>query len=475
MRARYTGQMPDGKSRYTGSYFRPITMFADPLLLARAQFGLNIGFHILFPSITIALAWILVYLRVRIEFTRNEWCKTAYRLWVKVFALSFALGVVSGITMSFQFGTNWPGFMSKAGNIAGPLLGYEVLTAFFLEATFLGVMLFGRDRVPAWMHTLAAFLVAFGTSASAFWILALNSWMQTPQGFEIIDGQLHATSWMAVIFNPSFPYRFTHMMIASGLTAAFLVAGISAFQLLRVRGFEPAQRMLRLGLLLAAVLAPLQILVGDLHGLNTLEHQPAKIAAIEAIWETERGAPLVLFAMPNETTRRNDYAISVPKGASWILTHEADGELKGLSEFGDKHPPVAPVFWSFRVMVGVGMLMLGLSWLGAWLLLRRREVPRWLLWVYSATTFSGWIGVLAGWLTTEIGRQPYVVYGVILTADTASEVPAAYIATTFVGYALTYALLLIAYMVVVTQLARKECEGKGRETSAIGAAGAQVS
>ena len=449
-------------------------MSADPFLLARAQFGLNIGFHILFPSITIALAWILVYLRVRIEFGRDAWCRAAYRLWVKVFALSFALGVVSGITMSFQFGTNWPGFMSQAGNIAGPLLGYEVLTAFFLEATFLGVMLFGRDRVPAWMHTLSAFLVALGTSASAFWILALNSWMQTPRGFNVIDGQLHATSWMAVIFNPSFPYRLAHMMIASGLTAAFLVAGISAFQLLRERNFEPAKRMLRLGVLVAAVLTPLQILVGDLHGLNTLEHQPAKIAAIEAIWETERGAPLMLFAMPNEKTRSNDYGIALPQGASLILTHKLDGELKGLSEFGDKHPPVAPVFWTFRVMVGVGLLMLAASWLGALLLLRRGEVPRWLLRAYSGMTFSGWIAVLAGWLTTEIGRQPYIVYGVILTADTASKVPAPYIATTLIGYALIYTLLLISYMVVLTQLARKEAEGKGRDLPMPGALDPQV-
>jgi len=449
-------------------------MPADPILLARAQFGLNIGFHILFPSITIALAWILVYLRVRIEFAGDSWCKPAYRLWVKVFALSFALGVVSGITMSFQFGTNWPGFMSKAGNIAGPLLGYEVLTAFFLEATFLGVMLFGRDRVPAWMHTLSSFLVAIGTSASAFWILALNSWMQTPQGFEVIDGQLHATSWMAVIFNPSFPYRLAHMMIASGLTAAFLVAGISAFQLLRNRKFEPAARMLRLGIMVAAILAPLQILVGDQHGLNTLEHQPAKIAAIEAIWDTERGVPLLLFAMPNKQTRSNDYAISLPKIASLILTHEIDGEVKGLSEFGDKHPPVATVFWTFRVMVGVGMLMLAASWLGVPSLIRRREIPKWLLLAYSGMTFSGWIAVLAGWLTTEIGRQPYIVYGVILTADTASAVPTRYIAATLVGYAVVYALLLVSYMVVLTQLARKEAEGKGRDEPLPGTLGPQV-
>jgi len=436
------------------------SMSADPLLLARAQFGLNIAFHILFPSITIALAWVLVYLRVRIERTAEAWLKRAYRLWVKIFALSFAMGVVSGITMSFQFGTNWPGFMQKAGNIAGPLLGYEVLTAFFLEATFLGVMLFGRDRVPAWLHTLSSFMVAIGTSFSAFWILALNSWMQTPQGFEIIDGQLHATDWWAIIFNPSFPYRFTHMMIASGLTAAFLVAGISAFQLLRNPRFESARRMMRLGIFVAAVLIPVQIFVGDLHGLNTLEHQPAKIAAIEGIWETESRVPLLLFALPNKEERRNDYAIAIPGMASFILTHDIDGEIKGLSEFAGKHPPVMQVFWSFRIMVGVGMLMLVLSWGALWYQLRRRESPRWLLLLFAGMTFSGWVAVLAGWLTTEIGRQPYLVYGVLTTAEAASDVPASHIAITLVGYALVYSLLLVSYMVVVTQLAIKEAAGE---------------
>ncbi|HUF22304.1 MAG TPA: cytochrome ubiquinol oxidase subunit I [Burkholderiales bacterium] len=439
-------------------------MLSDPLLLARAQFGLNIAFHILFPSITIALAWVLCYLRVRIARGGDGWLESAYRLWVKIFALSFALGVVSGITMSFQFGTNWPGFMEKAGNIAGPLLGYEVLTAFFLEATFLGVMLFGRDRVPGWLHTLSAFMVAIGTSLSAFWILALNSWMQTPQGFEMIDGQLHATDWWAIIFNPSFPYRLTHMMLASGLTAAFLVAGISAFQLLRNRSFEPARRMFRVGVVMAAALIPLQILVGDLHGLNTLEHQPAKVAAMEALWETERGAALVLFAVPNQTERRNDYAISIPKGASLILTHELDGEVLGLNAFGDAIPPVAPVFFSFRVMVGVGVLMLALSWLGVWFLWRR-ELPRWLLLSFAGMTFSGWVATLAGWLTTEIGRQPYVVYGVITTAETASDVPAAHIALTLTGYTVVYSLLLLSYMVVLTQLALKQADGEGEKNS----------
>jgi cytochrome d ubiquinol oxidase subunit I len=429
-------------------------MSADPLLLARAQFGLNIGFHILFPSITIALAWILVYLRVRIEFAGEAWCKPAYRLWVKVFALSFALGVVSGITMSFQFGTNWPGFMNKAGNIAGPLLGYEVLTAFFLEATFLGVMLFGRDRVPAWVHTLSALLVAIGTSASAFWILALNSWMQTPQGYEVIDGQLHATSWMAVIFNPSFPYRLAHMMIASGLTAAFLVAGISAFQLLRNRSFEPAVRMLRLGILVAAVLIPVQIWVGDQHGLNTLEHQPAKIAAMEALWKTETGMPLVLFAIPNEKTRQNDYAIEVPKLGSLVLRHDFDAEVKGLDAFAD-HPPVAPVFFAFRAMVGMGVLMIAISWLAVFFLFKRKTQPRLLLWSLAGFTFAGWIATLSGWLVTEIGRQPWLATGILRTADAAGKVGEALLGASLTAYILTYSLMFVAYMVVLTHLAGK--------------------
>ena len=327
----------------------------DTLLLARAQFGLNIAFHILFPTITIGLGWLLLYVRVRYERTRDPAWLRIYKLWVKVFALSFAMGVVTGITMSFQFGTNWPGFMAAVGNIAGPLLAYEVLTAFFLEATFLGVMLFGMNRVPAWLHILATVLVAFGTSVSAFWILALNSWMQTPTGHVVADGTLIAGDWLRVIFNPSFPYRLTHMMLASFLTAAFVVAGLSAWRLLKAPEDAAARGTLRTGALLAAILAPLQVLVGDLHGLNTLEHQPAKIAAVEAIWKTEKGVPLVLFAIPNEGQKRNDYAIQVPRLASFILKHDFDAELKGLDAFGANTPPVAPVFFAFRLMVGMGV------------------------------------------------------------------------------------------------------------------------
>src|SRR5919106_396761 len=363
----------------------------EALLLARIQFGLNIGFHILFPTITIGLAWLLMVFRVRYERTRDPAWLGTYKLWVKVFALSFAMGVVSGVVMSFQFGTNWPGYMNKVGNVAGPLLAYEVLTAFFLEATFLGVMLFGMNRISGRVHVTSAIIVAAGTTLSAFWILALNSWMQTPAGHVIEGGVLVAGSWLAVIFNPSFPYRLTHMLLASGITASFLVAGLSAWRLLQAPQDPSAQKTLRFGAHLAAVLVPIQIVVGDLHGLNTLEHQPAKIAAMEALWKTERGAPLTLLGFPNQENRSNDYAITVPKALSLILTHELEGEVKGLEEFGDDIPPVAPVFWAFRVMVGVGVLMLALAWVGSWIL--RKTIPRRLLWCFAGFTFSGWVAV----------------------------------------------------------------------------------
>jgi cytochrome d ubiquinol oxidase subunit I len=275
----------------------------EALILARVQFGLNIGFHILFPAITIGLSWLLVYFRVRYERTRDAAWLATYRLWVKVFALSFAMGVVTGVTMSFQFGTNWPGFMNSVGNIAGPLLAYEVLTAFFMEATFLGVMLFGMNRVPGWVHVLSAVAVAIGTTLSAFWILALNSWMQTPVGHVEVNGEIIAGSWLEVIFNPSFPYRLTHMLLASGITAAFLVAGLSAWRMLKAPEDDAARKTLRFGAHLAALLVPVQVVVGDLHGLNTLEHQPAKVAAMEAQWQTERGAALTLsgFRSPSPT------------------------------------------------------------------------------------------------------------------------------------------------------------------------------
>jgi cytochrome d ubiquinol oxidase subunit I len=424
----------------------------DTLLLARIQFGLNIAFHILFPTITIGLAWILVYFRVRYERSRDPAWLTTYKLWVKVFALSFAMGVVSGITMSFQFGTNWPGFMTAVGNIAGPLLAYEVLTAFFLEATFLGVMLFGMDRVSGRVHVASSIIVAAGTTLSAFWILALNSWMQTPTGHVEVDGELIAGSWLRVIFNPSFPYRLTHMLLASAITAAFVVAGLSAWRLLKAPGDAAARKTLVFGTHLAAVLVPLQIFVGDLHGLNTLEHQPAKIAALEAIWKTERGAALTLFGIPNEEEKRTDYAIMIPKAASLILAHDANAELKGLDAF-EHTPPVAPVFFAFRIMVGMGVLMLALAWIGT--LVLRKATPRWLLWCFAVFTFSGWVATLAGWLVTEIGRQPWLVTGILFTADAAGGATGAQLGASLTAYVITYAVLLVSYMVTLTHLAGK--------------------
>jgi cytochrome d ubiquinol oxidase subunit I len=431
----------------------------DAIVLARMQFAANITFHILFPTITIALGWTLLFFRWRWLRTREAAWLGAYRFWTKVFALSFALGVVSGIVMSFQFGTNWPGFMERVGNIAGPLLGYEVLTAFFLEASFLGIMLFGHGRVSERVHLIATFLVAFGTTMSAFWILALNSWMQTPAGFEIRDGEFFATSWLEIIFNPSFPYRLAHVLLASGLTVAFLLAGVAAWQVLRGKAQAWTARVLRTGLTLGAVLIPLQIVAGDLHGLNTLEHQPQKVAAMEGVWQTEKGAPLLLFAWPDEATRSNRFEIGIPKLASLILTHDADGEIRGLDEFKGAHPPVAPIFWGFRVMVGTGMLMLAFSWAGWWLLRRRgwqpQALPRALLWGLAGMSFSGWVATVAGWYVTEIGRQPFIVYGLLRTADVASGVPSPMIALTLALYVTLYLALIVAYIAVLRYMAEK--------------------
>jgi cytochrome d ubiquinol oxidase subunit I len=427
----------------------------DPVLLARIQFAANISFHILFPTITIALGWFLLYFKWRFLRSGDQAWLDAYYFWVKVFALSFALGVVSGLTMSFQFGTNWPGFMETVGNIAGPLLAYEVLTAFFLEASFLGIMLFGRQRVGERLHTLATFLVAAGTTASAFWILALNSWMQTPAGFEMIDGQAHATDWWQVIFNPSFPYRLVHMLLASGLTAAFLVAGLSAYRWLAGQHGEDVRHALRTAVFVAAGLIPLQILAGDFHGLNTLEHQPAKVAAMEGIWQDQRRAPALIFAIPNEAERRNDYAIGIPGLASLILTHDLDGELKGLDSFRGEHPPVAPVFYAFRVMVGIGVLMLLVAWWGGWTLWRSGRLRTLQLRMLVAMSFSGWVATLAGWYVSEIGRQPWLVTGVLKTADAASAVPAAYIGMSLAAWLALYLVLLGAYVSVLFLMARK--------------------
>ena len=429
----------------------------DTLILARLQFALNITFHILFPTITIALGWLVLFMLWRWRRTGESPWLAAYQFWTKVFALSFALGVVSGVTMSFQFGTNWPGFMERAGNIAGPLLGYEVLTAFFLEAGFLGIMLFGRERVSPRVHFIATATVAFGTTLSAFWILSLNSWMQTPAGYEIRDGVMHAVDWWAIVFNPSFPYRLTHKLLASGLTAAFLLAGVSAWQMLKGSEQPHTRRVMRLGLTLGAVLIPLQIVAGDLHGLNTLKHQPAKIAAMEGVWSTERGAPLLLFALPDEHAKENRFAVGVPRLASLILTHDVDGEIRGLDEFDGAHPPVKPLFFGFRVMVGMGVLMLVFAWVGWWLFRRSgwQRLPRVWLWGLSFMSFSGWIATVAGWYVTEIGRQPFIVYGVLRTQEVAANNPGSMIAASLAGYATVYLALLIAYIAAIKRMAEK--------------------
>ncbi|MDK4681257.1 cytochrome ubiquinol oxidase subunit I [Kingella negevensis] len=430
----------------------------DTLMLSRIQFAVNISFHILFPVISIALSWFVVYFRHQAGKTHDAAWLQAYRFWAKIFAVTFAVGVVSGVTMSFQFGTNWPGFMERAGNIAGPLLGYEVLTAFFLEAGFLGIMLFGRERVSQKVHMIASTVVAVGTTISAFWILALDSFMQTPQGYWIDDQKvLHVKSWLEVIFNPSFSYRFTHKLLASALTAAFLLMGVSAWQILKKTATEATNKVLKTGVSVAAVAIVLQIFAGDAHGLNTKEYQPAKLAAIEAVWHTEEGAALTLFGIPNEKTQTTDYAIKIPKLGSLILTHELNGKIEGLSAFEHK-PPVAPVFYSFRIMVGVGILMLLTAWLGWWKLRKvqwqAEKLSPWLLRTFAAMTFSGWVATLAGWYVTEIGRQPFLVYGILPTSEAVTKiVPASDVGLTLVLYILLYAFILLSYVMVIKHMA----------------------
>lgn len=430
----------------------------DEFILSRIQFAANITFHILFPTITIAMGWLLLYFKLRYQRSKDYKWMELYFVFTKVFALSFSLGVVSGVTMSFQFGTNWPGYMNTVGNVAGPLLAYEVVTAFFLEATFLGIMLFAFRKVPAWVHTGATALVAIGTSLSAFWILALNSWMHTPQGFEWIDGVVHATNWREIIFSPSMPYRLVHTLLSSGLTVSFLVGGLLAYRKLRGDARPAVEAGLRTAATLILVLAPLQALVGDLHGTNTRDYQPAKLAAMEGLWETERGAPLVLFALPDAETRSNRFEIAIPKLGSLIATRDLNGEILGIEAFGDKHPPVGPVFWSFRIMVGLGVIMLAFGLWGGYLRLRKRPLEGLYLRGFVLLTFSGWVATVAGWYVTEIGRQPWLVQGVLLTADAVADLPPAHVGLTLTAYLVTYAFLLGAFIYTLYYMQRKEME-----------------
>jgi cytochrome bd ubiquinol oxidase subunit I len=415
-------------------------MEIDPVILSRLQFAFTISFHIIFPSFTIGLAAFIATLLVRWYITGQEHLHRLARFWTKIFAVSFAMGVVSGIVMSYEFGTNWSNFSVVVGNVVGPLLGYEVLTAFFLEATFLGIMLFGWQRVPPGLHVLAAILVAIGTSLSAFWILAANSWMQTPAGHEIRNGIAYPVDWIAVIFNPSFPYRFAHMFTAAYLTTSLVVLAVGARYLVAGRFPEDAKTMLRMGLGMVAILTPLQMYIGDASGLNTEKHQPEKIAAIEAHWDGNEPGALVLFALPNEAEQRNDFTIAIPNAASWLITHSGDGLFPGLKSFpADDRPPVTPVFFAFRIMVGMGVLMLIVGWVGAWLWARGRLfTTRWYLALAQHVWPLGFIAILSGWYVTEIGRQPWIAYGILRTVDAASPVAGSAVLTTLVLFVLVY-------------------------------------
>ena len=445
----------------------------DPILLARIQFAFTISFHIIFPAFTIGLASWLAVIEWRWLKTGNTVYAEIYRMWVKIFAVAFGMGVVSGIVMSFQFGTNWSVFSDKAGNILGPLLGYEVLTAFFLEASFLGVMLFGWNRVSPRMHFASTVIVAFGTLLSAFWILSANSWMQTPQGFRWGEnGLLYPTDWLAIIFNPSFPFRFAHMIVAAYLTTAFAVGGMGAFYLWRRRHVKHARIMLGMAMIMAIFVAPTQLLLGDMHGLNTLKHQPAKVAAMEGLWETQQGAPLVLFGWPDQEAQETRYAIEIPKLSSLILTHDLDGEVKGLKAWSrEDQPPVAWVFWFFRIMVGIGMLMILTGAVALVLHLRKRlfDTP-WFQYWCMALTPSGFIAVLAGWFVTEIGRQPYIIYGVMRTAEAVSPVGGKPIALSLAAFVVTYGIVFGAGVYYIGRLIAK---GPGDQEDVYGDHGVQ--
>ncbi|MDQ1815258.1 cytochrome ubiquinol oxidase subunit I [Massilia sp. CCM 9210] len=415
----------------------------DAILFSRIQFGFTIAFHIVFPAFTIGLSAFIATLEVLWLRTRQAHYHTLARFWTKIFAVSFAMGVVSGIVMEYQLGTNWSRFAQIIGNTLGPLFSYEVLTAFFLEASFLGIMLFGWNRFPPWLHTLACIVVAFGTALSGFWILSANSWMHTPAGFAMEQGITYPVSWFDIIFNPSFPYRFTHMMIAAYLTTALVVCATGARYALAGRFMPEARTMLHMGLGMLAVLAPLQAVVGDLHGLNTLQYQPAKVAAIEAHWDGSRPAPLVLFAWPDSAAGRNRAEVAIPNLGSLIVTHDWNGRFRGLLDFpADQRPPVLPVFFMFRLMVALGLLMIAIGWVGAWLWWRKRLVDaRWFLRPLARAWPLGFIAILAGWMVTEIGRQPWIVYGVLRTAQAASPVTAAQVATSLALFVLVYVVV----------------------------------
>lgn len=433
-------------------------MELDATLLARVQFAFVVSFHILFPAFTIGLASYIAVLETLAFRSGREVYIRLSQFWTRIFAVSFGMGVVSGIVMAYQFGTNWSRFADATAAIIGPLMGYEVLTAFFLEATFLGILLFGRARVAPALHLAAAWMVALGTLASAFWILSANSWMHTPQGHAIENGRFVVTDWVAAIFNPSFPYRFVHMVSAAYLTTAFVVVGTSAWYLRQRRFNDSARTGFSLGLALIALLAPLQLVVGDLHGLNTLQHQPAKIAAMEGHWETGRGMPFLVFALPDQAAGRNHLELSIPRLGSLILTHDWNGEIRGLRDWPpDERPPVAIVFFTFRLMVAIGLLMIFVGMSGLYLRLRHRLYDTaWFLRLCQACLPLGFIAILAGWFTTEVGRQPWTVYGLLRTGDSTSPtVQAAHVALSLGVFLVVYAVIFGAGGYYLFRIARQ--------------------
>jgi cytochrome d ubiquinol oxidase subunit I len=430
-------------------------------ILARILFASTITFHILFPTINIALAWVLLYFNHKFNKTKDKVWDEAYSLWVKIFAISFTFGAVSGIFMSFQFGTNWPGYMKTVGNIAGPLLSYEVMTAFFLEATFLGIMLFARSKVSKLLHSISILIVSIGVTLSGFWILTLNSWMQSPRGFIMIDGVAHVKSWFEIIFNPTMPYTVTHMFLACLITVAFLLIGISTFQLLINKNYKSATVIRNLGIKMAVILVPSQILFGDLVGLNAYKNQPAKVAALEANWETSKAVPTVLFAWPDEKMKKNHYAIEIPKLKSILLTHDSNGEVKGLNEFKNNHPPVKPVFFAFRIMVGTGFLMLFLSLISYVYVYRKKQFPFFINIGLIGMTFSGWIATISGWYVAEIGRQPYLVYGLLKTKDAVSSTSTGILASTLSTVLILYGVSLILFIYTIFKMSKSAAKNSG--------------
>ena len=418
-------------------------MDVDPVLLARLQFAFTIIFHIIFPSFTIGLSAYIATLSALRLITGRERFQRLAAFWTKIFAVSFAMGVVSGVVLSYQLGTNWSRYSLAIGNVIGPLLGYEVLAAFFLEATFLGILLFGAQRVPPWLHLVAAVAVATGTLISAFWILAANSWMQTPAGYEMRGGIAYPLDWLAIVFNPSFPYRLVHMVTAAYLTTATVVLAVGARYLLASTFVEDARTMVRMAVGLIAVLAPLQLLIGDQHGLNTLAHQPIKIAAMEAHWDGSKPGELVLFAWPDEKAETNRFEISIPHGASLVLTHDVNGLFPGLTSVPPAdRPPVLPPFLAFRAMVGIGLVMIA-GGLGGAVLWWRGTLfaARWYLWLAARGWWLGFVAVIAGWIVTETGRQPWVAWHILRTADATSPVPAGSIAASLALFVVVYGIV----------------------------------